>query len=168
MYQWNYTAAKIFGNANRFIEAYHTALQPICKKTGLPPMAADILMFVANNPQNGTAKDICRCRGFKSGIVSVHVDRLVNEGLLLRKSVAGDRRKTRLVCTDTAGDIIKKGRELQKSFAERLLIGLSDEDIAVFRNCLAVIGENIEKIRKSGVAPNNQNNQKKKEDKEHL
>ena len=168
MYQWNFTAAKIFGNANRFIEAYHTVLQPICKKTGLPPMAVDILMFVANNPQNGTARDICRCRGLKSGIVSVHVDRLVNEGLLLRKTVPGDRRKTQLVCTDTAGDIIKKGRELQKSFAERLLIGLSDEDIAVFRNCLAVIGENIEKIRKSGVAPNNQNNQKKKEDKEHL
>lgn len=166
MYQWNFTAAKIFGNANRFIEAYHTVLQPICKKTGLPPMAVDILMFVANNPQNGTARDICRCRGLKSGIVSVHVDRLVNEGLLLRKTVPGDRRKTQLVCTDTAGDIIKKGRELQKSFAEGLLIGLSNGDIEVFRNCLAVIGENIEKIRKSGASTNNNENPKKQEDKE--
>ena len=152
MYQWNYPAAKIFGNANRFIEAYHTALQPICKKTGLPPMAVDILMFVANNPQNGTAKDICRCRGFKSGIVSVHVDRLVNEGLLLRKSVAGDRRKTQLVCTDTAGNIIEKGRELQKSFAQKLLAGMSDADIEVFHNCLTNLSNNIENIRTSGVS----------------
>ena len=129
-------------------------------------MAVDILMFVANNPQNGTARDICRCRGLKSGIVSVHVDRLVNEGLLLRKTVPGDRRKTQLVCTDTAGDIIKKGRELQKSFAEGLLIGLSNGDIEVFRNCLAVIGENIEKIRKSGASTNNNENPKKQEDKE--
>ena len=166
MYKWNFTAAKIFGNANRFIEAYHTVLQPICKETGLPPMAVDILMFVANNPQNGTAKDICRCRGLKSGIVSVHVDRLVNEGLLLRKSVPGDRRKTQLVCTDTAGDIIEKGRKLQKSFAERLLVGLSDGDIEVFRNCLAVIGENIEEIRKGGASPGNHKNKEKREDKQ--
>ena len=86
--------------------------------------------------------------------------------MLLRKSVAGDRRKTQLVCTDTADNIIEKGRELQKNFAERLLIGLSDEDIAVFRNCLAVIGENIEKIRKSEALTNNNENPKKQENKE--
>ena len=166
MTEQNFTASQMFRNANRFIEAYHAALQPVCRDTGLPPMAVDILMFFANNPESGTAKDVCQCRGFKSGIVSVHVDRLVNEGLLLRKSVAGDRRKTQLVCTDTAGNIIEKGRELQKSFAERLLIGLSDEDIAVFRNCLAVIGENIEKIRKSEASTNNNENPKKQEDKE--
>ena len=165
MSEQNFTASQMFRNANRFIEAYHAALQPVCRDTGLP-MAVDILMFFANNPESGTAKDVCQCRGFKSGIVSVHVDRLVNEGLLLRKSVAGDRRKTQLVCTDTAGNIIEKGRELQKSFAERLLIGLSDEDIAVFRNCLTVIGENIEKIRKSEASTNNNENPKKQEDKE--
>ena len=87
MDQTDFTAAKIFHNANRFIEAYYTVLQPICRETGLPPMAVDILMFLANNPDLPTAGDICRCRGLKSGIVSVHVDRLVNEGLLRRLKV---------------------------------------------------------------------------------
>lgn len=82
MTEQNFTASQMFRNANRFIEAYHAALQPVCRDTGLPPMAVDILMFFANNPESGTAKDVCQCRGFKSGIVSVHVDRLVNEGLL--------------------------------------------------------------------------------------
>ena len=100
----------MFRNANRFIEAYHAALQPVCRDTGLPPMAVDILMFFANNPESGTAKDVCQCRGFKSGIVSVHVDRLVNEGLLSRREVPGDRRKTRLVCTDAAAEIVERGR----------------------------------------------------------
>lgn len=84
MTEQNFTASQMFRNANRFIEAYHAALQPVCRDTGLPPMAVDILMFFANNPESGTAKDVCQCRGFKSGIVSVHVDRLVNEGLLSR------------------------------------------------------------------------------------
>lgn len=148
----NFTASKMFNSANRFIEAYHTVLQPICKDTGLPPMAVDILMFIANNPENGTAGDICRCRGLKSGIVSVHIDRLVNEGLLLRQAVPGDRRKTRLVCTEAADGIIEKGRGLQLCFAQKLLAGLSDEDIEVFRNCLSVMGNNIDDIRKSVIS----------------
>ncbi len=152
MNKWNFTASKVFSNANRLIEAYHTVLQPICRETGLPPMAVDILMFIANNPENGTAGEICRCRGLKSGIVSVHIDRLVNEGLLLRQSVPGDRRKTRLVCTEAASGLIEKGRALQKRFAKRLLVGLSDADIEVFRNCLSVLGDNIEAIRKGGVS----------------
>ena len=115
-------------------------------------MAVDILMFIANNPEHGTAKDICRCRGLKTGIVSVHIDRLVNEGLLLRQAVPGDRRKTQLVCTDAANSIIERGRELQRSFAQKLLVGMSDADIEVFHNCLTVLSGNIEEIRKSGIS----------------
>ena len=45
MPEQNFTASQMFRNANRFIEAYHAALQPVCRDTGLPPMAVDILMF---------------------------------------------------------------------------------------------------------------------------
>lgn len=152
MNKWNFTASRIFNAANRFIEAYHAVLQPICKDTGLPPMAVDILMFIANNPDSNTAGDICRCRGLKTGIVSVHIDRLVKEGLLLRQAVPGDRRKTQLVCTEKAGSIIETGRELQKSFAQKLLAGMSDADIEVFHNCLTNLSNNIENIRTSGVS----------------
>ena len=142
MSEQNFTASQMFRNANRFIEAYHAALQPVCRDTGLPPMAVDILMFFANNPESGTAKDVCQCRGFKSGIVSVHVDRL-------------DRRKTRLVCTDAAAEIVERGRALQKAFAQKLVDGLSEADVAVFHSCLSAIGDNIEDIRKNGLFPEN-------------
>ena len=157
MIEQNFTASQMFRNANRFIEAYHAALQPVCRDTGLPPMAVDILMFFSNHPERSTAKDVCQCRGFKSGIVSVHVDRLVNEGLLSRREVPGDRRKTRLVCTDAAGAIIEWGRDIQKRFAQKLVAGLSEEDIAVFHSCLAAIGDNIEDIRKNGLSPEGEN-----------
>ena len=152
MNHWNYTASKLFNNANRFIEAYHAVLQPICKETGLPPMAVNILMFIANNPESNTAGDICRCRGLKTGIVSVYVDRLVNEGLLLRQAVQGDRRKTQLSCTAAANGLMDKGCELQKRFAQRLLAGVSSADIEIFHHCLAVLGSNINEIRKNGLS----------------
>ena len=102
MPEWNLTGSRMFSHAAKFIDAYHTVLQPLCRETGLPPMAMDILLFVANNPDSNTASDICQCRGLKPGIVSVHVDRLVNEGLMVRAEAADDRRKTRLTCTGGA------------------------------------------------------------------
>ena len=148
----NFTATKLFFGAHRFIEAYHTVLQPICKDTGLPPMAVDILMFIANNPENNTAKDICQCRGLKSGIVSVHIDRLVTDGLLCRRSVPSDRRKTRLDCTAAASEIVEKGHKQQMLFAQKLIEGLSEDDIKTFHNCLSVLMNNIEEIRNGGIS----------------
>ena len=151
MPEQNFTASQMFRNANRFIEAYHAALQPVCRDTGLPPMAVDILMFFANNPESGTAKDVCQCRGFKSGIVSVHVDRLVNEGLLSRREVPGDRRKTRLACTEKAQPVIEEGRRLQKAFAARLADGIAESDMESFRRTLARFGQNLEGILQHGL-----------------
>ena len=58
-------AVKMVKTFNKFIEAYHKAMQPICEETDLPPMAMDILMFLSNNPEYNTAKDICKYRGSK-------------------------------------------------------------------------------------------------------
>ena len=41
------TASEIFANAARFTDAYYVAIQPLCERSGLPPMAVDILMFLA-------------------------------------------------------------------------------------------------------------------------
>ncbi len=141
------TASAMFANAVRFTDAYHAVIAPLCEKTQLPPAAVDILLFLANNPGHDTAAAVCRMRGLKPGIVSFHVDRLVTEGYLLRQGVPGDRRKTMLLCTEKAAPIIAQGRVLQHSFAEQLASGLSEEDLAHFRRCIAVFDRNIERIR---------------------
>ena len=141
------TASAMFANAARFSDAYHAALSPLCAETGLPPAAADILLFLANNPGCETAGAICRMRGLKPAIVSFHIDRLVSEGFLLRQSVPGDRRKTALVLTEKAESVVERGRRLQKAFADRLIDGLSEEDLAHFRRCVAAFDRNIERIR---------------------
>ena len=141
------TASAMFANTARFTDAYHAVIAPLCEKTQLPPAAVDILLFLANNPGHDTAAAVCRMRGLKPGIVSFHVDRLVTEGYLLRQGVPGDRRKTMLLCTEKAAPIIAQGRVLQHSFAEQLASGLSEEDLAHFRRCIAVFDRNIERIR---------------------
>lgn len=144
-------AARMYSNSRRFIEAYHAVLQPLCREAELPALALDILLFIANNPDKSTARDVCQFRGMKPGIVSFHVDRLAAAGLLERRPVPGDRRKTQLVCTEAAADIIRRGRELQGRFAEALLTGLDRESLETFHRCLAAIDGNIDNIRRNGV-----------------
>lgn len=151
MFDKGITPVHIFGASNRFIEAYHTVLQPMCKATGLPPMAVDILMFAANNPEHATARNVCKYRGLKPGIVSVHVERLVSEGLLERRDVPGDRRQTLLVCTAKAAPIVEEGHRLQKIFAENLVAGLSEADKEAFKKTMALLSHNLDEIRKRGI-----------------
>ncbi|MFU2432649.1 MAG: MarR family winged helix-turn-helix transcriptional regulator, partial [Clostridiales bacterium] len=138
--------ATLFSHANKMTKAYHVMLTPLCKEAGLPPLALDILLFLANNPEHNTAKDICRMRGHKSGIVSVHVERLVNDGLLERQEMPGDRRQTRLVCTEKAQDIITRGRDIQWQFGFRLMEGISKEDHETMHRCFERIDANLDEI----------------------
>lgn len=158
MQEGNITASGLFAGANKMLEAYHTVLQPICRETDLPPMAVDILLFFANNPENNTASGVCRFRGLKSGIVSVHIDRLVTEGLLTREVIPGDRRKMRLVPTGKAQPLIGRGRELQKQFGQLFLDGIADEEVAVLRRCMGRMMQNMEKIRNGGFETGEERN----------
>ena len=139
------TAARMHAYAKRFMDAYSAAMQPLSREFTLPPMAAEILLFLANNPENSTAKDICAMRHLKPGIVSLHVDTLATLGLLERKSVPGDRRKLRLVPTEKAAPIIARGRSMQEAFAQTLAQGLNDEDLACFSRCIETISQNLER-----------------------
>lgn len=106
--------------AHKFSLAYSAACKPLCQELGLPQTAFDILLFLGNNPAYETAGDIVEVRRIKASLVSMNVEKLVREGYLLREGVAGDRRKTRLVCTPRAQEVIARGQEMQRRFFERL------------------------------------------------
>lgn len=77
----------------KFGQAYRIACKPVCKEFGLPQTAFDILMFLGNNPEYKTASDIVEIRNIKANLVSMHVDRLVKDGFLVREEAKDDRRK---------------------------------------------------------------------------
>ena len=140
------TASAMFANAARFSDAYHAALSPLCAETGLPPAAADILLFLANNPGCETAGAICRMRGLKPAIVSFHIDRLVGEGFLQRQPVPGDRRKTALVLTEKAAPVIEQGRSMQERFFARLVAGVDEAQLKAFTATLKAMNQNLDAI----------------------
>ena len=132
--------------ANKTGLAYGAACKPLCQELGLPQTAFDILMFLANNPAYKTASDIVDVRHIKANLVSVNVDKLVHEGLLERRPVPGDRRKTELLCTEKAQPIIERGHALQEAFIQSLFAGIDEAQKQVFCKTMEQISENLEKI----------------------
>lgn len=132
----------------RILSAYEVYCHDLCRELSLPQTAFDILMFLANNPDHATARDITALRGIKANLVSVNVDKLVKAGLLERCPVPGDRRKILLRPTDRADAIIDRGRQMQKQFCAALVAGLSPELLEANRQLLAAISENAGAILK--------------------
>lgn len=74
-------------------QAYNAVCKPLCQELGLSQTALDILLFLANNPDYKTARDIVEVRHIKANLVSMNVDKLVQEGYLERYAVVGDAAK---------------------------------------------------------------------------
>ena len=127
-------------------QAYNAVCKPLCQELKLPQTAFDILMFLANNPDRRTASDIVEVRKLKANLVSVNVDRLVQEGYLRREAVAGDRRKTLLIGTEKARSVVERGREVQNRFLERLLDHTDEAQRAAFFATLETMSKNLDAI----------------------
>ncbi len=128
--------------------AYSAVCKPLCQELNLPQTAFDILMFLGNNPAYKTASDIVEIRYIKANLVSIHVERLVQNGYLIRLPVKGDRRKTELLCTDKAQSVIDRGKRLQNDFFEKLFYNTDDEMRRIFLATMNKIEENLDAILK--------------------
>lgn len=126
--------------------AYSAVCKPLCRELGLPQTAFDILMFLGNNPEYKTASEIVEIRRIKANLVSVNVERLVQEGYLTRRPVKGDRRKTELLCTEKAQPILKRGRQLQNAFSERLFANMDEEMRRIFSAAMRIIENNLNEL----------------------
>lgn len=83
----------------------------------------------------------------KPSLVSLHVEKLVKNGYLVRESVNGDRRKVKLVCTEKAKSVAAACKEVRNRCCTMLTEGFSKEEKEQFDNCLLKISQNAEKIK---------------------
>lgn len=130
------------------MSAYSRMCAPVLLNYGIPQISFDILMFLENNPEFCTAQEISEVRGIKKNLVSVHVEKLVQAGLLRRGTVFGDRRKISLTVTEKAKPIIEAGLAAQQKFYERLTAGISEEDWVVYKRMNEHLAKNVREILK--------------------
>ena len=111
-------------------QAYNAVCKPLCQELKLPQTAFDILMFLANNPDRRTASDIVEFRHIKANLVSMNVDRLVKEGYLERRAVAG---------------------AVQNAGFARLLTNTDEPTREAFFRTMEIIGKNLDDILKENA-----------------
>jgi len=131
---------------HKLLQAYGMACKSLCQELKMPQTAFDILMFLANNPDFHTARDIAEIRGIKANLISMNVEKLVREELLERRPVPGDRRKTMLICTPKAKPIIETGRRLQENFYNRLFENIDEASREIFHDVMKGIERNLDKM----------------------
>lgn len=131
--------------------AYTAVCKPLCQTLKLPQTAFDILLFLANNPAYQTAADIVEVRKIKANLVSVNVDKLVRDGYLTRESMPGDRRKTRLLCTEKAQPVIMQGRQLQSAFLQRLFAHTDQQMQDAFLKTIAIMDKNLNELLEGDI-----------------
>ena len=103
-------------------------------------------MFLKNNPDLCTAQQISEFRNIKKNLVSVHVDKLVAAGYLQRGTVAGDRRKILLSCTEKAKPILKAGLKMQQDFNQKLILNIPKEYMSIYKEIIDSMAANARQM----------------------
>ena len=125
--------------------AYVALCKPLRKKWHLTQTALDILMFLANNPEFTTARDIVEIRKLKANLVSVNVDRLVREGYLVRQGSGRGSSQDETLCTSKPMRS-SQGRKLQQDFVALLFAGIDEETMDILLGSMTKMEENLDYI----------------------
>lgn len=126
---------------NVFLAGYKQN-EKIAREYFLTPIDVEILTYLYFCPEEATATDIEHERKFKKNTISVHVENLVQLGLLERGEEKSDRRKVVLTLTDKAKEIAKAWKRENDLMTERLKAGLTQEEFAVLYRCFGIVNGN--------------------------
>lgn len=128
---------------------YQRFCQGVIRDWGLNPTSFQVIMFLANNPQYNTARDLCRMRGIKTGIASVAIEQLIQMGYLERKTDATDRRIQRLYVTDSTNELVRQGREVQEEYAQAVAGALDEGELETYLRLSEKIFNRIDELERN-------------------
>ena len=136
----------------QFEKFYTHQFSSFLDRTGLSIREAHILLFLANNPEYDTARDITTFRGMSKSQVSQAVELLAAEGLLLRAPDTTDRRVVHLSISPDGQPLAKECQAIQEHCAARLLSGLSPEQILQLKVLLETVLDNGARLAEEAVS----------------
>ena len=100
---------------------------PLAQEHSFSMREINVLLFLANNPEFDTARDITEYRGISKSQVSQAVDFLTEQGYLRRTVDREDRRVVHLAITPDGAPIAQAAQDIQADCGRALLTDLSEE-----------------------------------------
>lgn len=144
------TTSEFLSITNQLQKAYSTRMNQLAADNGMTKVEIDVLLFVYNNPQYNTAKEIVEFRHIAKSYVSKAVDLLVKRGYLSIQEDESDRRISRLLIKDEAKEVVERARKAQESAMRILFRGITEEELDAFENIMRKMAENLNIDKQGG------------------
>ena len=116
------------------------------ERTGLTIRDIMVLLFLANHPEQDTARDVVEYRGLSKSQVSQAVEVLTGRGVLERSPDREDRRVVHLRITEAGEPLAREAQELQAACGARLLETLPEGERVLFLELLTKVLEQAERL----------------------
>ena len=133
---------------NLFNKLYSGSINVVAVEFGMSKVEVDVLLFLHNNPQYDTARDIVEYRHIAKSYVSKAVELLVKRGALSIREDEKDRRISHREVTKEAAVPLKKALEAQAGVMEKIFRGITEEEKQMFEKILCRMSSNLETIRR--------------------
>lgn len=133
---------------NHFKHYYKRNFQEISKQYHLSQLEIDILLFLYNNPEYNTARDISAIRGFAKSNVSKALESLNKKGFISSCIDTSNRKIQRLTLNDEKKSQLKVLSICQKQCFQCMLNGFSKEEISQLISFFCRIDQNISEIQR--------------------
>ena len=130
--------------ASRIRNVQNKLYKKISDETGVHYTALEIIVLLYNNNKIKNAKEICQLLNLKPNLVSFHIDKLVNDGFLIRESINGDRRKIKLSITDKCAPIGEYCNKIRKQLYEKFTTDCASEELDSFYKFILKLKKNTE------------------------
>lgn len=140
------TIAQLTRLPQTFRKYYNRQFLPLMERMDLSMREIHVLLFLANHPDQNTARDVTELRGLAKSQVSQAVEVLTGRGFLTRQADGTDRRIVHLTITAEGTPLAREAQEIQAACGRRLLAGLSEEERAVFLNLLERVLRETEEL----------------------
>lgn len=127
----NLQTTKVLLDMKNVIEFYNKLATKAAEEAGITRPEGDILIFLRNNPEHNSAKDIVKLKGVSKAYVSKAVEPLLQKGLIEIEVDATDRRCQHLTLTEKAAPIVDIFHEMQKDFINKLTSGIDPEELNI-------------------------------------
>ena len=124
-------------------DLYTKMLGGLCEKYKLTLSEILVLLFLANNKEYDTAKDIVNKLRLAKSHVSVSVRNLIENGYLQGGYSGKDRRTIHLKLCEKSAPVVNDARERMDDFKSVVMNGFDADDQQKFKFYLQRVTENI-------------------------
>ena len=135
--------AKILQIINKKIRDKVLSFEDLSKYVKNTTQAQIVFLLFNNQDKTIFQKDICEEIGLKKSSITEQLDLLEEAGVITRIAYKKDRRKNRITLTDEALKMIKTIDEEVGAFNQKMMEGVTDEELKIFMKVLDKMEKNV-------------------------